>query len=264
LRLLEYADAHGRHPRRRTDRRRHRAAGKALDIRQAGALGRVDVELHAAADPLDAAGADVIVLADPVADPAWDGEAGLALLSRFVRAGLAGPFVLAAAEHVVLLERAVAEAKVPADRILGSAGAAIAGAVRALVGLEASAAAADVSVAVVGRPPGFSIAWSSAVVAGALVTERVAPHRLAAIAHGLPKLWPPGPQAIAAATAGMAEALATRGRRVHFAMTVGDGDIGRRGAAAMLPCMLGEGRVLARAVPSLSPQERTELQNALA
>jgi hypothetical protein len=40
-------------------------------------------------------------------------------------------------------------------------------------------------------------------------------------------------------------------------MAIGDGELGRRGAAIMMPLELGSGRILRRITPSLSPQERT-------
>lgn len=239
------------------------AAGKALDIRQSGPIGRFDVDLTAAADPLAAAGAAVVILADPVGGGGWDGEAGLALVRRLVRAGTTGPFVLAGPAQTGLLEKAVTELKVPSDRLVGSAPSALAGAVRALVGVELNLSGTEVAVAVAGRPPAFVIGWSSANVSGALVTERVPAHRLAAIGQALPRLWPPGPQANASATARIAEAFVTGSRRMHYAMTVLDGELGMRGVAAMLALEIGQGRVLRRSVPSFSPQELTALTNSV-
>lgn len=239
------------------------AAGKALDIRQSGPIGRFDVDLTAASDPLAAAGATVIILADPLSGSGWEGDHGLALLRRLVRAGAKGPFVLAGAKQTMLLEQAVAELKLPADSLVGSAPSALSGAVRALVGVEVGLSGTDVDVAVAGRPPAFVIGWSSASVSGALVSGRVPAHRLAAITQALPRMWPPGPQANASATARIAEALARGSRRLHEALSVLDGELGARGVAAMLPLELGQGRVQRRVMPSLSPQERTEITNGL-
>ena len=99
-------------------------------------------------------------------------------------------------------------------------------------------------VTVVGRPPAFVIGWSSATVGGSLLTTHVGPHRLRAISDSMGRLWPPGPQAIGAATAQIAEALAFGSRRVHQAMTIVDGELGARGVAALLPLELGAGRIL--------------------
>ena len=56
------------------------AAGKALDIRQSGPIGRFDVDLSATSDPLAAVGADVLILADPLNGGEWEGDLGLALV----------------------------------------------------------------------------------------------------------------------------------------------------------------------------------------
>jgi malate dehydrogenase len=240
------------------------AAGKALDIRQSGPIGGFDVELTASADPLAATEATVIILADPIGGGDWEGDRGLALLGRLARSGTAAPFVLAGAKQVVVMERAVSELKIAADRLIGSASSALPGAVAALVGVELNLSGTTVHVPVAGRPPGFVIGWSSATAAGALVTERVPAHRLAAIAQAMPRMWPPGPQANAAATARIAEGLARGSRQLHYGMTVLDGELGARGVAAMLPLELGNGRILRRHVPSLSPQEQNALMTAVA
>jgi hypothetical protein len=125
------------------------------------------------------------------------------------------------------------------------------------------AGASHVEVTTVGRPPALTIAWSSASVEGSLLTERVAPHRLLAISQALPRLWPPGPYAIGAATATVVEALIHNSRRLLPALRIIDGDLGARGRAVMLPLQLGQLRVLSHTVPSLSPQERTDLMNAI-
>jgi hypothetical protein len=191
----------------------------------------------------------------------WQGEAGLALVGQIVRAGSNAPLVFAGASQVWLMEAAARELRVPADRIIGTAASAVAASVAALASIEAGHTGVDVAVA--GRPPAFVIGWTSATVAGSALSERVPAHRLLAISQGLPRLWPPGPQAIGAATAHVVEALIHGSRRLHHAMTVLDGDLDARGVAAMLPLELGRGRVLARVMPSFSTQERTTLLNQI-
>jgi malate dehydrogenase len=233
------------------------AAGKALDIQQAGPIGGSDTRLSAMSDILAAAGASAIVVADDTATGEWDGDRGLAVVARLARAGTGAPFVFAGAKHVWLMEAAARELKVPGDRLVGTAASGVASAVAALTAIDAGRTAVDVTVC--GRPPALVIAWSAATAGGSLVTDLVPAHRLLAISSALPRLWPPGPQTIAAPTAHVVEALIAGSRRRHLAMTMLDGELGARGVAAMLPLRLGHGRVLAREVPSLSPQERTEL-----
>jgi malate/lactate dehydrogenase len=80
-------------------------------------------------------------------------------------------------------------------------------------------------------------------------------HRLLAISDTLARLWPPGPQAIAAATAPLVEALVFGSRRLLQAAVMLDGEFGVRGAAGMMPLELGHGRVKRRVIASLSPLE---------
>jgi malate dehydrogenase len=233
------------------------AAGKALDLRQSGPIAGVDVDVTATGDLLAAAGASVIVIADAIDGGEILGEAGLALVAQIARSGAAAPIVFAGPKQIALMETVAKEVKVPIDRLVGSAAAAIPGAIRTLVGVELGRSGVDVDVTVVGRPPALVIGWTSATVGGSMLTTHVGPHRLRAISDSVGRLWPPGPQAIGAATAQIAEALAFGSRRVHQAMAIGDGELGRRGAAIMMPLELGSGRILRRITPSLSPQERT-------
>ena len=233
------------------------AMGKALDLRQSGPIAGVDVDLVATGDVLAAAGADVIVIADAIDGGEWQGETGLALVAQIARSGATGPIVFAGPRQAALMETVAKEVKVPIDRLVGSAASAIPGAIRTLVGVELGRSGVDVDVTVVGRPPALVIGWTSATVGGSLLTTHVGPNRLRAISDAIAKLWPPGPQAIGAATAQIAEALAFGSRRVHHAMAIGDGELGARGAAALMPLELGQGRILRRITPSLSPQERT-------
>jgi len=237
------------------------AQGKALDIRQSGPIDGSDVRLSGASDPIDAASADVIVLADDTVGGAWDGDRGLRLIEKLVRAGSTAPFVFAAPSQLPLMESAARELHVSVDRLIGTAASAIEPIVASFVNIELGQTGA--SVTVTGRPPSFVIAWSSATIGGGLVTERVAPHRLLAISQALPRLWPPGAQAIAAPTALVIEALVSGSRRLLSAVTILDDELGARGRAGLLPVSLGNGKVLARTVPSLSPQERNEAMTQL-
>ena len=159
------------------------------------------------------------------------------------------------------MEACYRELKIPANRLVGTGPSAVVGIVRALAGIELNVT--SVEVAVVGRPPAFVVGWSTASVAGSLVTDRVPGHRLLAISSSVSKLWPPGPQSIAAATASVVEALIAGSRRLHPALTILERELGAHGVAVLLPLSLGRHRVLSHVVPSLSPQERTALINGL-
>jgi len=233
------------------------AAGKALDISQSGPIESFDTRLSSSGDLLAATGASVIVVADAVDDGEWEGDRGLAMMRQIVRAGATAPFVFAGPKQLWLMEACHRELQVPANRLIGTAPSAMVGVVRALAGLELNLSSVEVTVA--GRPPGLVVGWSAATAGGSLVSDRVPPHTLLRLSQTMKSLWPPGPQAIAAPTALVVEALIYGSRRLHPALTVLEGELGARGTAKMLPLELGRGRVLARVLPSLSPQERTEL-----
>jgi malate dehydrogenase len=237
------------------------AAGKALDISQSGPVEHFDTAVVAGDNLLDVAGASVIVCADEVSSGEWEGERGLALVSQIARTGTKAPLVFAGPHQTWLMESAAREAKIPVDRLIGTAASALAAAAQALAGLEVGLSSAE--VAIVGRPPRFVPAWTAATAGGTLLSERIPPHRLLALSQSLGRLWPPSPFAIASATAAAVEALIHGSRRLVPAMTVLDGTLGARRRAVLLPLALGQGRVLAHQLPTLSPQERTELMNAI-
>jgi malate/lactate dehydrogenase len=140
--------------------------------------------------------------------------------------------------------------------MIGTAASAIEPIVASLVNIELGRT--GTTLCVTGRPPSVTVAWSAATIGGELVTELVPAHRLLAIAQSITRIWPPGPQAIAAPTARAIEALLAGSRRSLPAVTMLNGELGVRGRAGLLPLDLGNGRVLHRHVPALSPQERTE------
>ncbi len=233
------------------------AAGKALDIRQSGPIGRADTAVSGDANALTATGASVVVVADDVGEGARTVERGLELVQQLVRAGCAAPMVFASPMHVALMEACARDLEIPAHRLIGSAPTALVSAIQAIAALELNLSAVDLTV--VGRPPSFVIGWTAASTGGGRLSDRIPAHRLLSISQSLPKLWPPGPLAIGAATAAVVEALILGSRRLHPAMTIVDGEFGARGAAVLLPLELGRLRVLGRVMPSLSPQEMTAL-----
>src|SRR5204862_1732287 len=115
-----------------------------------------------------------------------------------------------------------------------------------------------VQLTLAGRPPAFVIGWSTATVSGSPVTDRLPAHRLLAISQTVERLWPMGPYAIASATAVVVKALLEGSRQLIPALAMFDGELGLRRVAGILPLELGQGRILKRVTPVLSPQERTE------
>ncbi len=142
------------------------AKGKALDLRQAGPIDGANVDITGEADPLSAAGASVIVVADAAREGEWQGERGLALVRQLVRGGSPAPLVFAGPNQLWLMETSARELGVSRDRMLAAAPAALAGAARALTAIDLNASSLDISLNVVGRPPRAVIVWSAATVAG--------------------------------------------------------------------------------------------------
>ncbi len=240
------------------------AAGKALDIRQTGPIEGFDTIVSGRGDVLDAVNSDLIVIADAVTDGEWEGERGLAIVKQLVRAGSKAPIVFAGPKQNWLMEAAVREAGIAPDSIVGSAAGAIHSGLRALVALEVNATGVDIAAAVVGRPPAFTIGWTSATLGGSLLSAAMPAHRMLAVGDTLKKLWPPKPHAIGAATTMIVEGLLFGARRHIYATTVLNGEYGERGVATMLPLELGNRRVMRRLEPSLSGMERVEFLNGLA
>ena len=241
------------------------AAGKALDIRQAGPVDGYDTRVtgHAALD--QAAGASVVAIADRVGGGEWEGDAGLALLRRLLPLVGEAPIVFAGAAQLWLMEAAHRELKVPVRRMAGSAPAALEGALRALAALAIDRSATDVHLRAYGRPPrSIVIGWSAAIAAGSPL-ERVLPaHQRLAITDRAKSLWPPGPTALGTAAAHVAEAFARGSRREYTCTIVGDGAVTPRGVAAAVPTLIARGSILKTERPALSSREQVEFDNATA
>lgn len=236
------------------------AEGKALDIRQSspveGFSTRVTSDGHLAA----AAGADVIVLADAATGTGEHaGEAGLALLRQVVVMGIRAPIVFAGCQQRELIRRAAVELHVPEARLIGSAPFALESALRALAGLAVDGSGAEVTLRVLGVPPKSAVVtWEEATAFGMPLAAVLPPHEIAGLSARIPGLWPPGPYALGAAAAHVAEAIAL-GTRRRYSCFVSLG----RGCVAAMPVELWQDGVRRIVEPTLTPQERTALDSAI-
>lgn len=236
------------------------AKGKALDILQSGPVENAHVTLSGTASLHAAVGADVVVLADIVSGVEHAGEAGLALIRRLQAAGSAAPLLFAGATQRELMQPCIRELHIPSARVLGSAPAALASALRALSALTLDTSAVEVSLQVLGVPPGgVVVAWQEGTVSGQPLASVMGAHAIAAISSRIAGLWPPGPYALASAAARVAEALCFGSRRQYSCFV----DVGR-GRIAAMPVVLTRGGLARIVDPALSAQERTMLDNALA
>jgi len=191
------------------------AAGKALDILQAGPIESSATRIIAAADEAAVVDAAVIVLADDV--PAAgagagtteiQGEAGLALLRRIRSRNSRATIVCAGALPAWLIARATAELSISRTQIVGSAPYALVSALRTLIALELNGSAQDVCVTIAGTPPdGLVVPWHAASTQGATLDRLLDAATLRRLDTKLRYLWPPGPYALAAAASRFVEAF---------------------------------------------------------
>lgn len=241
------------------------ASGKALDITQSAATEHHTARVTGAENVLSASGAAVIVLADAFGSPSreWQGEEGLALVRRVWEFAAADRSIIICAgpQGHALVRMAVRELHVDRRRLVGSAPGAFESAVRALVGVALDGDGSRVSLMVLGDPPAAAVpCWSQATVSGAALTSRLSAAELHAIDTRLPKLWPPGPYALASAAARAVQAIVT-GSRGELTLAVAlDGEMRMRNVVTALPVRLGPGGVERILEPELAPQERVRLE----
>ena len=242
------------------------ASGKALDIQQAGAVEPFGTTIVAYRDLHAVMGADVVVLSGPVAEAGeWTEEAGLALLARLAALNHHAVTICAGSGHRRLIERGVANGSLSRRRLIGSAPYAFQVALRAIVAVDLECSALDVSLTVLGALPERAVVpWSEASVRGVRLSRLLSPRRLASLQQKVPRVWPPGPYTLAAATARMCESI-VQGTPAHGlpCCVVLDGELGCRGRAAAVTATLDRSGVAAVVEPSLTAQERVTLETAL-
>lgn len=252
------------------------AAGKALDIQQAGAVSGSHARLQASDDEARIVGCAAIVIADRFAagSPEWQGEEGLALIKRIAGLSPDAPVVFAGATQADLIQASSRDARVPTRRLIGSAPEAFTSAVAAIVAMEAGCSVNEVSLAVLGMPPGarperaqrvegFVVPWSDASIGGYALERVVSQVQLRRIETRVARLWPPGPYALGAAAANVVEALLHASRRSYNVLTVLGGEFGVRDRIGTVPALLASQGVVHTRVPTLNTRERVQLDTAL-
>lgn len=240
------------------------AEGKALDLQQAGAVGASRLRLSGAGFAADLSGFDVYVVADRHGGLEWQQDDGLALLLQRSPQFGAAPLVFAGAGQAGLLHSAARDAGLGGPRLIGSAPEAFASAVRAIVAAEAQVSPGEISLTVLGAPPsGFVIPWSEASIGGSALERVLTPPQQARVAARAARLWPPGPFALGAAAAAVADALLLSSRRAFSVLTMLAGEFGVRDRVGTMPAELSPAGIRRLRVPSLSPRERVQLEVAL-
>jgi malate dehydrogenase len=239
------------------------AAGKALDIQQAGAIEGFHTRVEGTQDVTRVTGCSVCVVADAARAGEWQGDAGLALMVRLK--GFVGdaPLVLAGPGQSDVLLKTVEEAHVDSRRLIGSAPEALAAAVRGIVAAEAQCSSSEVALGVLGCPSsGFVVPWSDASIGGYALDRVLMQVQVRRIEARLARLWPPGPHALGLAAARVVEAVVTSARRRFAVLTVLRGEFGVQNRVGVLPCLLGPAGIVDIWLPTLNVRERVQLENS--
>ncbi|MBI2829156.1 MAG: hypothetical protein HYX77_07805 [Acidobacteria bacterium] len=242
------------------------AAGKALDIQQSGAVDDFHARLDGTGDESRLAGCSVCVIADRFRAhlSEWQGEEGLAMLTRILPYLVDAPIVFAGASQVELLSRAADETRIPRERLIGSSPEALASAITAIVAMEAGCSPREVMLTVLGTPPaGFVVPWSEASIGGYALQRMLSQVQLARIEARAVRLWPPGPYTLGAAAARVAEGILCDSRRSFSVLTQLVGEFGVRNRAGALPARLAARGIAQTRVPELNTREHVRLQTAL-
>jgi malate dehydrogenase len=242
------------------------AAGKALDIQQAGAVDGSHTQLEGSADLSRVVGAAVCVIGDRSGrmSSEWQGDDCLGLLNRLAPYAGDAPLVFAGPSQGSVLLAAAQEVHIARERLIGSAPEALCGAVKSMVALEAQCSPTEIGLTVLGAPPrGFVVPWSEASIGGHALERVLTQVQLSRIAARVAHLWPPGPYALGLAAARVTEALLSSSRRTFSVLTVLGGEFGVRGRAGVLPALLSIQGIVATRVPTLTTRERVQVENAL-
>jgi malate dehydrogenase len=238
------------------------AAGKALDLQQAGAITGVHTRLQGSSDVARAAGCDVLVVADAFgsADEAPHG-AHLAALGSINRTS---PIVCAGATHAPLLWRLASDSRAGAMRAMGSCPEALVSAIRAIVALEAQCAPGELTLTVLGVPPDrFVVPWSEATIRGGSLHQILSPGQIARLDARIARLWPLDAYALGAATAVIVEGALRSARRAFNVLASLEGEYGVRHGIGTVQAWLSPGGIIRRTIPPLSARERTLVETAL-
>jgi malate/lactate dehydrogenase len=242
------------------------AAGKALDLRQAGPITGSDVAIVGSTELADAAGAHVIVLADASSDEDWSGEPGLGVLRRLLQLGALGQSILitAGGASAALLQRSFDELKLSRRTTVGSAPEALAATARALVAIEARVSSSQVSLTLLGNPPGkFVVPWGDASIGGHAIEAMLAAPQLNRIEKRLKGLWPPGPGALGAAAAVFCEAVALGSSRLLNAFVSLDRDNGTPAPVCAWPVTIGTSGLERVGSPVIGARERVVVDEVI-
>jgi malate dehydrogenase len=238
------------------------AAGKALDIMQAGPVEGFGTPVTGSTDLSRVAGAALVVIADP-ASPQQNAD-DLQVLRQIAQLASRALVLCAGAGGRTLVERGVRELHYGRHRLIGSAPEALAAAVRALVALQTNGSVRDVALTVLGHPPAHAVIdWDDATIGGYAARRVLDEPTLRRLSAQVGPLWPPGPHALAHAAAETISAVCGVSRRAISCFVAPDDSAGRRARSVALPVRLGLSGVTSVEEPTLSVAARIALDNAM-
>jgi malate dehydrogenase len=241
------------------------AAGKALDIQQSGPIEGFHTRLEGTDDVTRITGSAVCIVADRfgAASPEWQGEDGLAQLTRVAPYIGDAVVLFAGGAQSDLMAKAATEAGLRRERIVGSAAEAFAAAVRAIVAMEARCSPSEVMLTVLGAPPQFVMVWSEASIGGYALERVLTPVQVTRIEARAARLWPPGAYTLGLAAALVTDAVLTASRRTLSVLTLLGGEFGVRNRIGAVPALLAPHGVAHVRVPLLSTRDRVLVETAL-
>ena len=238
------------------------AAGKALDIMQAGPVEGFTTPVFGSTDLSRVAGCALVIAADHVKpEPGAD---SLLVLTQLKQLTSRAVVLCAGVDGRLLVERGVRELKYPRGRLIGSAPEALASAVRAIVALQTNGSVRDVALTVMGAPPANAfVSWDDATIGGFAATRVLDEPTLRKLSSQIGPLWPPGPHALAHAAAEAVSAICGVSRRAVSCFVAPDDTMGQRARVVALPVRLCATGVESVVTPMLSGASKTALDNAM-
>jgi malate dehydrogenase len=237
-----------------------KARGKALDLLQSGPVEGYDTAVEGRAAVVTGDAPDVLVVADPPELIDASSEAARIYAGGLVPIVGKGLLVAAGSFGPSIVEAAVAKG-LPRARVVGTAPLAWTGALRRRLADELRVRAQDVSVTLLGLPPGHLVLPQGAATVGAVSVDAFSAVARRRALESLRRRRL-GPVALATAAAQVLVALDSRSQAVLPLFALLDGEYGHRRLALAAPVQLGGGQIERVVELALDPVDRVALDNA--